>query len=154
MLKCLNNKNKIYYFNTENLNAGSSTDSQFVNTPVLSAYLRELSIYNREIKGLMDYYTRVIAYNFNHNTNKISSSVFEFLSAVFLSMRCLISKPIFIFTPDKISIHLFYFLMVANKNTLKNYYRKIHSNYYLSRSGKLKLKRRNKRRNLIRKNKA
>ena len=37
--------------------------------PVLSAYLRELSTYNRETKGLRDYYSRVIGYNFNYNTN-------------------------------------------------------------------------------------
>ena len=88
--------------------------------PVLSAYLKELSIYNRETKGIMNYYSKIVSYNFNYNTNKISSSVYELLAAAFLRMRCLISKPIFIITPDKISIHLFYFLLVANKKTLKN----------------------------------
>jgi hypothetical protein len=116
------NKN-LYKFNNKIKNTERVYDNKL--EPVLSSYLRELSIYNRETKGIMNYYSKIVGYNFNYNTNKISSSVFEFLSAAFISMRCLISKPIFIITPDKISIHLFYFLMVANKKTLKKIFNKL-----------------------------
>jgi len=89
--------------------------------PVISAYLRELSIYNRETKGIINYFSKIVGYNFKTNTNKISSSVYDLLEASFNAMRCLISKPVFVITPEKITIKLFYFLLVANKNKLKNF---------------------------------
>jgi hypothetical protein len=87
--------------------------------PVISAYLRELSIYNRETKGIINYFSKIVGYNFKTNTNKISSSVYDLLEASFNAMCCLISKPVFVITPEKITIKLFYFLLVANKNKLK-----------------------------------
>lgn len=92
---------------------------EFEKPPVISAYLRELSIYNKETKGIINYFSKIVGYNFNTNTNKISSSIYDLLEASFNAMRCLISKPVFIITPEKITIQLFYFLLVANKNNLK-----------------------------------
>jgi hypothetical protein len=86
--------------------------------PVLNAYLRDLSPYNRETKGTIKYYSKIIGYNFNTNTNKISNNIYDLLAASFKAMRCLISKPVFVITPDKITIQLFYFLMVASKPRL------------------------------------
>lgn len=94
--------------------------------PVLNAYLKELSIYNRETKGVINYFSKFVSYNFNTNNNKISSSINDLLEAAFKVMRCLISKPVFVITPDKITIQLFYFLMVANKKVVKKKYRNRH----------------------------
>jgi hypothetical protein len=91
------------------------------NNPILSAYLREMSIYNRETKGIMNYYSRIIGYNFNSNSNKISSSIFDLLEATFKTMRCFISKPIFTISPKKITIQLFYFLLLPKKNKMYKY---------------------------------
>ena len=77
-----------------------------------------MSIYNRETKGILNYFSKIIGYNFNTNTNKINSSIYGLLEASFKAMRCLISKPVFVITPDKITIQLFYFLLVTNKNQL------------------------------------
>ena len=86
---------------------------------VISAYLRELSIYNRETKGIINYFSKIVGYNFNTNTNKISSTIIDLLEASFKAMRCLISKPVFVITPEKITIELFYFLLITNKKQLK-----------------------------------
>jgi hypothetical protein len=124
----------LYYSNLQPIvNSGStllrnnSTDSfadtqQKIETekpPVISSFLRELSIYNRETKGIINYFSKIISYNFNANNNKISSSITDLLEASFKVMHCLISKPVFVITPEKVTIQLFYFLMVANKKQLK-----------------------------------
>jgi hypothetical protein len=51
-------------------------------------------------------------YKFNNSTianNKLTKNLYTFLESAFYSMFCLISKPIFIITPDKVVIHLFYY---------------------------------------------
>lgn len=112
----------LYYSNLKPAyikNNNTYMSQEFEKPPVISAYLRELSIYNRETKGIINYFSKIVGYNFNTNTNKISSSIYDLLEASFNAMRCLISKPVFIITPEKITIQLFYFLLVANKNKLK-----------------------------------
>jgi Mitochondrial ribosomal protein (VAR1) len=112
----------LYYSNLKPAyikNNNTYVSQEFEKPPVISAYLRELSIYNRETKGIINYFSKIVGYNFNTNTNKISSSIYDLLEASFNAMRCLISKPVFIITPEKITIQLFYFLLVANKNKLK-----------------------------------
>ena len=128
--KGLHQKNKIISPVIKNSNLYNNyfnLDKDNHNPPVLSAYLRELSLFNRETKGIMNYYSRIIGYSFNYSTNKISSSVYELLAAAFYSMRCLISRPVFVFTPDKVSIKLFYFLLTMRKKNLKRIKRKMKS---------------------------
>lgn len=99
------------YFNAESVEAEKP--------PILSSFLKELSIYNRETKGIINYFSKIVGYNFNTNNNKISSSIFELLEASFRVMHCLISKPVYVITPEKITIQLFYFLLVIKKKKLK-----------------------------------
>lgn len=48
-----------------------------------------------------------------YNLNKlVTNNVYKLLFNFFKSMYCLISKPVFITTPDKIKIQLFYFLCI------------------------------------------
>lgn len=69
-------------------------------------------------------------------TNKFKKNVFEFLKSSFYSMHCLISKPIFVITPDKITIQLFYFILIPNlfkfkflkKNKFLNRFRSVRKN--------------------------
>jgi hypothetical protein len=98
--------------------------------PVISAYLRELSIYNRETKGIINYFSKIVGYNFNTDTNKISGTIYDLLEASFKAMNCLISKPVFVFTPKKIKIQLFYFLLVADKKQLKKVRKRVKRNRY------------------------
>ena len=119
----------LLYYSNLNQERNQQSQSKHVNwfdsalnenkPPVISAYLRELSNYNRETKGIINYFSKIIGYNFNTNTNKISSSIYDLLEASFKAMRCLISKPVFVITPEKIKIQLFYFLLVADKKKLK-----------------------------------
>jgi len=96
---------------------------------VLSSFLRELSIYNRETKGVINYFSKIVSYNFNANNNKISSSITDLLEASFKAMHCLISKPVFVITPKKVTIQLFYFLMVAKKTKLRKIRKRFKSRF-------------------------
>lgn len=58
--------------------------------------------------------------NISQGPKLITNNVYKLLFKFFKSMYCLISKPVFITTPDKIKIQLFYFLCIPkiliNKN--------------------------------------
>ena len=88
-----------------------------------------MSIYNRETKGIINYFSKIVSYNFNANNNKISSSITDLLEASFKVMHCLISKPVFVITPEKVTIQLFYFLMVANKKQLRKIRKRLRSRF-------------------------
>jgi hypothetical protein len=53
-----------------------------------------------------------VTYNFNKNFKKIDlNSVYKILKYFFISLSSLISKPVFLFSPDKINIRFFYFVI-------------------------------------------
>jgi hypothetical protein len=89
-----------------------------IKSPILNQYLKSMSIYNMKKKGILIHYNSLINYNFVKgslgNANKLIFKVYKLLQASFKSMYCLISKPLFIITPDKITIRLFYFLFIPN----------------------------------------
>jgi hypothetical protein len=97
-----------------------------VSTPIINQYLKEMSKFNMYRKGIFIYYNKFIGFNFNSNTNKLIKNIYNILYSSFKSMYCLISKPVFTITPDKISIQLFYYLFVPNLLKLKkiNLYKK------------------------------
>jgi Mitochondrial ribosomal protein (VAR1) len=67
------------------------------------------------------------SYNFNKYNqinNLIRNSVYEFLQKSFISMFSIISKPIFVTTPDIITIQLF-FLLFKKEKIKKNYKKSI-----------------------------
>ena len=70
-----------------------------------------MSTYNLDRLGKFMVFNRFIAFNFNHNRNKLITDIYDILFFAFKSMSCLISKPVFSFKTDKIIIHLFYFLV-------------------------------------------
>ena len=78
----------------------------------INKYLKAISIFNSEVASSQN-----ILYQFN-KSNKISSSyvnnnLFTILESSFFSMSSLISKPVFVITPSKVVIQLFFYL---NKN--------------------------------------
>jgi hypothetical protein len=89
------------------------------NKPIINQYLKEMSKFNILRKGILFNYNNIIGFNFNSNTNKLIKNIYKLLLASFKSMYCLISKPVFIITPDKISIQLFYYLFLPNYLKLK-----------------------------------
>ena len=78
----------------------------------LYKYINSIS----EFKNETVKYTNIV-YQFNKNNKGkqnssvgINKNVFTLLESAFLSMSCLISKPIIIITPNKVVIQLFYYL--------------------------------------------
>lgn len=105
-----------YYSNTNNKGVN-------ISKPILHQYLKEMSIYNISKKGIFIFYSILTGFNFNKENNKLYKNIYKLLAASFKSMYCLISKPVFISTPDKIVIQLFYFLFIPNILKLKKFYK-------------------------------
>nr|WRO39390.1 ribosomal protein S3 [Floccularia luteovirens] len=90
--------------------------------PNLYKYLKAISIYNMSKKGIVILNNRTIGYNFNSSdgvNNQKYNECYKYLYSVFKSMYCFISKPVFIITPDKVQIHLFYYLSIPSNNLFK-----------------------------------
>jgi len=82
--------------------------------PIINQYLKAISIFNTNQKGVILSYYNIMGFNFNSNSNKLIKNIYTLLARSFKSMYCLISKPVFVMTPDKIIIQLFYFLFIPN----------------------------------------
>jgi Mitochondrial ribosomal protein (VAR1) len=88
-------------------------------------------------------------YKFNSSTtanNKLTKNLYTFLESSFYSMYCLISKPIFIITPDKVVIHIFFYsffyykILIHNKFNNKILRYKNNSSIFKYKKNILKLK--------------
>jgi hypothetical protein len=72
----------------------------------------------------VDPFHQNIKFNFNKSNNKKIQNISTLLEYAFKAMSCLISKPVYMETPDKIIINLFYFFIpgkvknIINKNKL------------------------------------
>jgi hypothetical protein len=95
-------------------NNNSTESNNLQNKPIINQYLKSLSSYNMTKKGILMSYSNIIGFNFNTESNKLIQNIYKLLAGSFKSMYCLISKPVFVMTPDKIIIQLFYFLFIPN----------------------------------------
>ena len=66
---------------------------------------------------------------FNFNASKKIQNLFGLLEYAFRAMSCLISKPVYSETPDKMIIHLFYYLVVVDSDPINKVTAPI-ANYY------------------------
>jgi len=113
-------KNNKFNYKTDIIPVNSNPVTVLYNSnnlnkiPIVNEYLKSMSNYNMKTKGIFIYYSKIIGYNFNTETNKLIKNIYNLLAAIFKSMYCLISKPVFVITPDKIIIHLFYYLFIPN----------------------------------------
>ena len=100
------------------LNNNSNINNRKENQSIiLNQYIKSMTLFNKKHHGISMMFTQIMTYNFNYwkNHNKIIlSNLYKFLQSTFISMNCLISKPIFIITNDKVEIQLFYFLLWNN----------------------------------------
>lgn len=94
-------------------------NNNIISKPIINQYLKEMSKFNMLRKGIFIYYNNLIGFNFNNNTNKLIKNIYKLLQSSFKSMYCLISKPVFIITSDKITIQFFYYLFIPNLLKLK-----------------------------------
>ena len=101
-------------------NYNSTNPYNLQKTPIINQYLKSLSNYNLIKKGIFMSYSNIIGFNFYTQRNKLIKNIYKLLAGSFKSMYCLISKPVFVMTPDKIIIQLFYFLFIPNILKSKN----------------------------------
>nr|YP_009463019.1 ribosomal protein S3 [Pleurotus citrinopileatus]AUW35262.1 ribosomal protein S3 [Pleurotus citrinopileatus] len=94
------------------------------SNPIINQYIKAMTIFNsnESSKGSIFSFSSIIGYNFLSKNNKLIKNVYKFLSTSFYSMYCLISKPVFVITPDKVIIQLFYYLFIPNlfKHKIRN----------------------------------
>nr|WDS46452.1 ribosomal protein S3 [Cyathus striatus] len=143
----------------ENLIKKYSTNiiTKFNNTykPTNSKYIYQLSeiyskINNLKIEqklnktGISMNYNKFISYNFIKYSNGggyISDRLFKNINTLLISffktIYCLISKPVFIITPDKVIIKLFYFICLPNMVTAK-FFRKLFIKQFLLKNNLFK----------------
>ena len=78
-------------------------------------------------KGILIYYSNYIGYNFYSNINYLIQNSYDLIKSTFKAMYTLISKPVFVITPDKIIIQLFYY--IRSENTIFSYLKKLALRY-------------------------
>ena len=125
----INNISFSYLNNNQNNLSNSSNKNNFIIpiqnknipvvynnklAPIINQYIKSMTIFNMKNKGSIFSYSSIIGFNFLSKNNKLIKNVYKFLSTSFYSMYCLISKPVFVITPDKIIIQLFYYLFIPN----------------------------------------
>lgn len=101
-----------------NTNQSKLVKKENIEEKILN-YIKYISNFNPEIAKSSN-----ITYQYNKG-NKISSTsvynnIFTILEYSFFAMKCLISKPVFVFTPNKVIIQLFYFLDNKKFNSSNN----------------------------------
>jgi hypothetical protein len=88
-------------------------------TPRINDYIKSMTMFNMKRKGTILVYSKTIGYYFNTLNHKVLNNLFNFLTASFRALHCLISKPVFVVTPDKVEIQLFYYFLDPKKNLKK-----------------------------------
>jgi hypothetical protein len=86
-------------------------------------YINSKISLNSKIVKLLSTSNNFNFYKYNKNNNILRITVYEFLQRSFLSMFSLISKPVFITTPDKVIIQLFFLILkkkIIKKNNTKS----------------------------------
>jgi len=84
--------------------------------PRINDYIKSMTMFNMKRKGTILVYSKTIGYYFNTLNHKVLINIFNFLTASFRTLHCLISKPVFVVTPDKVEIQLFYYFLDPKKN--------------------------------------
>jgi len=79
--------------------------------PRINQYIKSISMYNMKRKGTIMVFSQIVGYSFNSNKNMLLKNIYKFLASSFRTMHCLISKPVFVVSPDKIEIQLFYYFL-------------------------------------------
>lgn len=90
--------------------------NNFKNNSIIQ-YLQGMNIFLKN-KGIFIQYNKITAYNFKYNY-KLFTNIYKLLFSSFKSIYSLISKPMFIITPDKVIIHIFYYIFLPNLMKLK-----------------------------------
>nr|YP_009704472.1 hypothetical protein [Volvariella volvacea]AYD91361.1 hypothetical protein [Volvariella volvacea]AYD91392.1 hypothetical protein [Volvariella volvacea]AYD91446.1 hypothetical protein [Volvariella volvacea] len=120
-----------------NTNPISIIYNQVNNKPIINNYIKGVATLSNNTlaslslpnslglrrNGIFINYHNIIGYSFNNLNTKLIKNISSLLVATFKSMYCLISKPVFVITPDKIIIQLFYYLFIPNILKIKRFHR-------------------------------
>lgn len=90
-----------------NLRIKESNGLSNINELSKLSYIKNLITFNSSFL----HYNKFIGFNNNSNNNKLIDNIYDILYYTFRSMSSLISKPIITIKNDKITIHLFYYLI-------------------------------------------
>jgi hypothetical protein len=112
----------------KNKNFVTQNNLSYFNTPILNKYLQVMSKYNMTNKNIYIYYSNIIGFKFINDNNKLFNNIYKLLAYSFKSMFCLISKPVFVVTPNKIIIQLFYYLFIPNILKAKKFFNIVKKN--------------------------
>lgn len=128
------NKYISYNFNSKNILIRGiepqTNKSLKTNKNIIIALGKETKInkVNATLKELnrLESVSRLTGYNrstnlCHGNDNRLIKYSYKLLFYFFKSMYCLISKPVFLFTPDKVTIQLFYYLNIPKFKVFKWY---------------------------------
>jgi hypothetical protein len=112
----LNNFSKTKTKLISNINPKNSK----ITKEIIKKYINSKIIFNSNIANLLSLNNNYNFYKYNKLTFPIINKISEFLQRSFMAMSSLISKPVFVNTPDKIIIQLFYLFLNRNKYIKKN----------------------------------
>jgi Mitochondrial ribosomal protein (VAR1) len=118
--EALDPKNRNQVRTTKTLLKKNIIINYYLNGPLLKKkepqINKEIATEINRLKGV----SGLTGYNRSGNNRLIKYS-YKLLFYFFKSMYCLISKPVFLFTPDKVTIQLFYFLNIPKFTVFKWY---------------------------------
>lgn len=117
------NDNNNNYYNNNLINNSSILSENLQKKPIINQYLKSMSNFNIIKKGILISYSNIIGFNFKTENNKLIKDIYKLLAGSFKSMYCLISKPVFVMTPDKLIIQLFYYLFIPNILKFKKFFK-------------------------------
>src|ERR1700759_183754 len=128
-------KNKEFDYKTDSISMNSNQipvvynnksvleGNNLSNSPIIFEYLKAISKFNIINKGISINYYNIIGFKFYSGNKLLFKGIYNLLYDSFKSMFCLISKPVFVITPNKIIIQLFYYLFIPNILKTKNIYK-------------------------------
>ena len=103
--------------NLETVQQKNETNSSVENGAIsirINKYLKAINLLNSKTNGKLINYSSLNSYNFNKANNKLNlvnlKNIYTLLEYSFISMSSLISKPVLEITPEKVVIHLYFFV--------------------------------------------
>lgn len=99
----------IIYYNTKN------------NKPIISQYIKSMSIYNKINKGTIIKYNKYIGYKFNSDNYILVKNIYKYIYYIFKGMFSLISRPVYIFKENRITIRFFYYILLNKFFKIKKF---------------------------------
>jgi hypothetical protein len=89
----------------------NNSNNLSINNKNIKNYIKSKTVFNSKIVNFLSLSNNYYFNKYNQISSPIKNSIFEFLSITFKTMFALISQPVFINTPDKVIIQLFYFVL-------------------------------------------